>query len=313
MEARLDYFELLRESKGLVPPSPDAFRLALLADASTQHVAPLIRVFLERCGVECAIYEAPFDAIEIEAQNDQSELYGFRPDAVLILNSVQALRNNYSRRSLEGPALVDETASKISGLWTIIQRRSTATILQSNFVLPYEKPFGNFDQKVAGSFYSVVSALNLRIAAMARENGSVLINDVESVASWVGRKKWFDDRLWDMAKAPCALEYLPCLALNIAQVIASLRGRVVKCVVLDLDNTLWGGVIGDDGLDGIQLNAHGDGEAFYRLQLFLRELVKRGVLLAVCSKNEMENALLPFEKHPEMVLKRSDITCFVAN
>ena len=93
----------------------------------------------------------------------------------------------------------------------------------------------------------------------------------------------------------------------------ALRGRVVKCVVLDLDNTLWGGVIGDDGLEGIQLNSHGDGEAFYRFQLFLRELLKRGIILAVCSKNEMANALLPFEKHPEMVLKRDDIACFVAN
>jgi FkbH-like protein len=98
----------------------------------------------------------------------------------------------------------------------------------------------------------------------------------------------------------------------VAMVMAS-QGQVIKCVVVDLDNTLWGGVIGDDGLDSIQISAHGEGEAFYRMQLYLRALKQRGIVLAVCSKNEMANALLPFEKHPEMVLRREDFAAFVAN
>ena len=133
------------------------------------------------------------------------------------------------------------------------------------------------------------------------------------VASWIGRRHWFDERFWDLTKTFCALEYLPEVARNIVDIVMSTRGRAVKCVILDLDNTLWGGVIGDEGLDGIVLNAHGDGEAYYRLQLFLKELLKRGILLAVASKNEMSNALLPFEKHPDMVLRREDITVFVAD
>jgi FkbH-like protein len=313
MTATLDYFDLLRESKRLPAPSPEAFRLAILADTSTQQLVPLVRVLLHRLAAGCVIYEAPFDAIELEAYNAQSGLYDFKPEAILILNSVRALRAAFSRRTTEGLAFVDEIAAKINGIWTVIQSHTAASILQSTFVLPYERHFGNFDQKVVGSFYAFVSALNARIAAMAREDGSVLINDVDFVASWVGRENWFDDRLWDMAKLPCAIEQLPYLAENIAHIVAALCGRVVKCVIVDLDNTLWGGAIGDDGLDGIKLNAHGDGEAFYRLQVFLAELVKRGILLAVCSKNDMDKALLPFERHPEMVLKRSDIACFMAN
>ena len=133
------------------------------------------------------------------------------------------------------------------------------------------------------------------------------------VASWIGRQYWFDERFWDLTKTFCAPEHLPAVAKNIVDVVMSTRGRTVKCVILDLDNTLWGGVIGDDGLDGIVLSAHGDGEAYYRLQLFLKELLKRGMLLAVASKNEMSNALLPFEKHPDMVLRREDITVFMAD
>jgi FkbH-like protein len=179
--------------------------------------------------------------------------------------------------------------------------------------MPYERCFGNFDHKAPGSLYAAAALLNARIAEEARTRAHVLINDVEAVASWMGRRHWFDDRLWDLAKSFCALDQLPHVAANIARIICSLRGRVVKCVVLDLDNTLWGGVIGDDGVAGIKLNAHGDGEAFYRLQAFLKELLKRGVLLAVASKNEMENALTPFESHPEMLLKREDISVFLAN
>ena len=103
------------------------------------------------------------------------------------------------------------------------------------------------------------------------------------------------------------------MAQNIVDIALSIRGRAVKCVVLDLDNTLWGGVIGDDGVDGISLSAHGDGESFHEFQLFLRELQRRGILLAVCSKNNPENALKPFLEHSDMVLRREHISVFVAN
>ena len=116
-----------------------------------------------------------------------------------------------------------------------------------------------------------------------------------------------------MSKMFCGLEHLPLVAQNIIDVVLSIRGRGVKCVVLDLDNTLWGGVIGDDGVHGIALSAHGDGESFYEFQSFLLELERRGVLLAVCSKNEIENALKPFLEHPDMVLKRDHICVFTAN
>ena len=257
--------------------------------------------------------KSPFDAIELESYGENSGLYGFAPHAIVILNSVQAVRIQFGKRKAEGADFVEETAARIVRIWDAIQSHTTAVILQSNFVLPYERHFGNFDLKVPRFFYSAVSLLNAHIAARAQERRSVLLLDTEFIASWIGRKNWFDDRLWDMAKSLCAIEQLPYLAANIVGMALALHGRVVKCVIVDLDNTLWGGVIGDDGIDGIKLNAHGDGEAFYRLQLFLSELLKRGILLAVCSKNDMKNAVLPFEQHPEMILKRSDFACFVAN
>ncbi len=119
--------------------------------------------------------------------------------------------------------------------------------------------------------------------------------------------------MWILCKAFCAFEFLPHAVQNTVDILLSLKGAGVKCVVLDLDDTLWGGIIGDDGLEGIRLGHFGDGEAFQWFQHYLLDLKKRGILLAVCSKNDPENVLLPFRNHPEMVLKENDITVFIAN
>ena len=311
----LDYGTLLAESRRLNAGSAaQKIRVALLSDAATQRFVPILRALFARGGVDAELYEAPFDGIELEVYDRNSGLYQFQPQFVMVLNCVQALRASFLRPETDPAKFADKTVERITRIWEAIHSNLPATIVQSNFVLPYERTFGNFDLKVPHSFYATVGALNARVAENARPRGSVLLNDVEGVASWLGRKQWFEDRFWDSAKYFCAMDCLPYVAKNLVEIVtASLGRRVVKCVVCDLDNTMWGGVIGDDGLDGIQISAHGDGEAFYRMQLYLRALKQRGIVLAVCSKNEMSNALLPFEKHPEMVLRREDFAVFVAN
>jgi len=312
LENGLDYRSLLQASKHLDPAlAPHKLRLALLSDAATQRFVPLLRTLFHRRGVDAEIYEAPFDAVEMEAYDANSGLYRFDPDAIAILNAVQAFRA--ARDDSPEAAFAATAAARIAKIWDALQAHSRATIVQSNFVLPYERFFGNFDHHVPESFYATVAALNAHIVESARSRRGILINDLDAVASWAGRRQWFDDRLWDMAKYLCALDLMPLVARNLVDIVMSTRGRVIKCVIVDLDNTLWGGVIGDDGLEGIRLNSHGEDAAFYRLQKFLKGLVRRGIVLAVCSKNDMANALLPFEKHPSMALRRDDIAVFVAN
>jgi len=314
-ESNLGYAALLAESRRLdaTGRGKSKIKVALLSDAATQRLAPILRTLFARQGVDAEIYEGPFDAIELEVYDRDSGLYKFQPQVVVVLNCVQALRAAFLRPETDAASFVDATSKRIARIWEAIQTTTPATIIQSNFVLPYERFFGNFDQKIPQSLYATVAALNSRIAENSRSRGSVLLCDVESVASWLGRRQWFEDRFWDSAKYFCALDCLPHVANSLVEIVMASLGRVIKCVVVDLDNTMWGGVIGDDGLDGIQIGAHGDGEAFYRMQLYLRALKQRGIVLAVCSKNEMANALLPFEKHPEMVLRREDFAAFVAN
>ena len=180
-------------------------------------------------------------------------------------------------------------------------------------MLPSERAFGNYELKVANSVGSIFTEINYRLAVKARETKNVLLNDVDFLAASVGRAEWLDARMWNMAKTPCRLEHMPLLAQSLLDTVFAASGLITKCVVLDLDNTLWGGVIGDDGLEGIALGEFDEGEAFVAFQKFILELKRRGVILAVVSKNEHANAVLPFREHPHMALKEEDIAVFVAN
>jgi FkbH-like protein len=310
----LDYSRIVAASKRIVSsPEKLTLKVALLSDAATQQFVPVLRALLDEAGFSAEIYEGPFDAIEVEVYNASSGLYAFNPDAVVVLNATQALRAAFTRRRGSAAEFLADSLSRTTRVWDAIQANCRAVVIQSTFALPVERFFGNFDLKVPDSFSSITHELNAGIVNAMRARNGVLLHDVEHVASWVGRSRFFDDRFWDMWKSFCSLDVLPAVAQNLVDVLMATRGRGVKCVVLDLDNTLWGGVIGDDGLNGILLNAHGDGEAWHRLQLFLRELRRRGILLTVCSKNDERNALSPFESHPEMILRREDITVFLAN
>jgi FkbH-like protein len=312
--SHLDYFRLLRDSKNLdTSQCRRSLRIALLSDAEVPQLVPLLTVLLTRKGIRAEIYRAEYDTIELEVYNEGSGLYAFKADAIVLLHALNALRSKYYQQSGDRVAWRDEMAAKMAALWDTIRSHSSAVILQSTYVLPFERLFGNYDHHVPEAFTSLVSGLNAQIVERARARRNVLINDVEYLASYVGRRQWCDERLWTLCKAFCSLEHLPLVAQNIADILLANAGHIVKCVVVDLDNTLWGGVVGDDGLEGIAIGPFGDGEPFYQLQRYLLELKRRGIVLAVCSKNDTETARGPFRSHPEMVLKEEDFAVFVAN
>jgi FkbH-like protein len=173
--------------------------------------------------------------------------------------------------------------------------------------------FGSLDLMQEQSAFAMVDALNRRIADWGRA-GDVTVVDVARAAAWVGLETWDDPGRWHHAKMPFAPHLAPLYGDLVARVLGALSGRARKCLVLDLDNTLWGGVVGDDGIEGIVLG-QGDagGEAFLEIQRLARRLRERGVILAVCSKNEADVALAPFREHPEMALREEDIALFQAN
>src|SRR5258708_33863422 len=168
----LDYAAILAASRRLdLSGATQKIKVALLSDAATQRFVPILRTLFARQGVDAEIYEGPFDAIELEVYDRGSGLYMFQPQVVVLLNCVQALRADFLRPETNPAAFVDTTSERIARIWAAIQANIPATLIQSNFVLPYERFFGNFDQKVPQSLYATVAALNSRIAENSRSRG----------------------------------------------------------------------------------------------------------------------------------------------
>jgi FkbH-like protein len=185
-------------------------------------------------------------------------------------------------------------------------------VIGNNFETDPERPYASLDAVLPLARNTMIRELNAKLVAQLP--AQVFLHDIEALSAKHGKTRWLDLRLWHAAKSAVSFECQPFYADNLAAAIAALFGKSKKCLVLDLDNTLWGGVIGDDGLGGIQLGTgQPSGEAFQDFQRYVKTLKERGVLLAVASKNEQENALAPFREHADMILKEADISCFIAN
>src|SRR5207253_484110 len=198
-------------------------------------------------------------------------------------------------------------------LWKAARQALKATAIQQTFLDVTEPLFGSYDRLVAGAPSRMVARLNDLMSEAAASEG-VLLLDVARASEIDGIDTWFDAGRWMQAKMEIAPPAAPFYGDLVARIVAAQRGLSKKCLVLDLDNTLWGGVIGDDGLEGIVLGQGSAlGEAHLAFQRYALQLKARGVILAVCSKNDSATAEAVFENHPEMVLKRTDIAAFIAN
>src|SRR5262249_34043377 len=198
------------------------------------------------------------------------------------------------------------------GLCEAFHRHTNCQIVLSNLHLLATRPAGNLGAKLPWDQNSFLRQINLILNRRAPTYLHIL--DVETLSAIYGISNWFDPRFWYHAKQPVSFACMVPFVRNLASIIAALYGQIAKCLVLDLDNTLWGGVVGDDGVGDLKVGeGDAEGEAYKAFQEYLLLLKKRGLLLTVCSKNEEANALEPFEKLPEMVLKREDFVSFKAN
>jgi FkbH-like protein len=243
-----------------------------------------------------------------------SEFATQRPDCVLLAFDYRALGLSSVRlRKDEADEAVSAAINHVSSMAAGIRDIVKATCILQTLVPPSDPVFGGLDARIPGSPRAMIERFNVRLLdEVAKQND--LVVDVAFLADKVGLDCWNDARGWHKAKLASPLDATPLYADQICRLLGAARGKARKCLVTDLDNTLWGGVIGDDGLDGIALGQNSAvGEAHVALQHFLLDLRRRGVILAVCSKNEDVNARMPFRDHPEMVLKEDHIAVFIAN
>lgn len=290
-------------------------RLAVIGDCATQQLATALRGESVRRNFPLSVLDADYDQMEAQLLDPHSEVYAFQPDYILLFASLEKLKLRfYDTAPAARAGFADAELERFASLWQAIAANSKAKVLMFDFPEAEDSVFGSFALRTPVSFGYQVRKLNLLLSeTIAVDYSFVYPVALSAVQTARGKAAFFEDRTWYLAKMAVCTDALPAVASRILDTVLALAGSVKKCVVVDLDNTLWGGVIGDDGIDGIQLGELGDGPAFIALQRWLLELRRRGILLAVCSKNNEDTAREPFEKHPEMVLRLDDFAAFVAN
>lgn len=289
-------------------------RLAVLGNCSTQFFSQAAEGYAKLSGLNLHVYDADYNQIDEQLFNPASEVYGYNPDIILLWLSTEKIYENYLDRSLPSrSSFATDCMQKIQRYWNLISQNSNARIVQMNFTEIDDKALGQYSCKVDSTFTFQIRRLNYLLQIAALENANIYLLDALAIQLNLGREAFFSAPLYYSSKMSVSINALPYLAKSVVDIILSMEGRIKKCIILDLDNTLWGGVIGDDGLGGIEIGELGRGHAFTNLQRWLKQLKEYGIILAVCSKNEDDIAKEPFEKHEEMVLRLSDISIFAAN
>jgi FkbH-like protein len=288
-------------------------KVALLATSTTDHFAEILTLWLALCGFDVEIYQPPFAQATQSILDPASPLYSFKPDVVWLFETWRDVtidaQNGADRADVK--AAVAAAVERSAALWRALQARSDALIVQNNADIPALDVFGHFEANAPWSGRARLRRYNLALADALTPG--VLLFDLDHVSACWGKEGWIDARYWHHSKHAFAFDATGKAAFEFSRLIAAAKGLSRKCLVLDLDNTLWGGVIGDDGLEGIKLGNGAEGEAFVEFQEYVRSLKERGIILAVCSKNDEVNAREPFLKHPAMRLGIDDIAVFRAN
>jgi FkbH-like protein len=281
-------------------------RVALLADATLGHWVDVLRFWLLLEGFRLEALVVPFGTWRQQVADPAAPLYALRPDVVWFF-----LHADILQREAEAP--VDTVVADLAREVAVVSARLPALLIVNNLVPSAARVYGNLERSLPGTPAHRIDAFN-RALPQALPQGAAVF-DIGHLAARFGLDRWEDRRLWHHSRHPFALDAQGPVAFAAGRLLAASRGRARKCLVLDLDNTLWGGVVGDDGVDGIRVGPDGGavGEAFAGFQSWLRALSRRGVALAVCSKNNDALAREPFLLKPGMVLALEDFVVFKAN
>lgn len=305
--------ELKRSLKGDLSGLPK-IKLALAGDTATQLLATAIRGTGAVRGYNIDLFEAEYNQVEQQMLIPTSDLHQFNADFIVVFQSTHKLGELHSQLSAEKQlALADD---RLAFLTTIcenpdLQRKK---IIYFNYPEIGDTVFGSYANKVDSSFTFQVRKLNYELMLLSEKYQNLFICDVAELQNKFGRDRMFAPNTYTSTEMVFRMDVLPYVASRVMDIVCAIKGQFKKCLILDLDNTLWGGVIGDDGLEGIQLgHGLGIGKMFTEFQMWIKKLKQRGIIICVASKNNEDTAKEPFEKHPDMVLKLEDIAVFQAN
>lgn len=312
MSTQIEYKTLLRAAKHHAARVND-YRLAILGDNATQFLAQAIQGYGVLENFPIHIFDADYDQIALQVFDNSSELYRFKPESVVIFMCVQKLFERYCECKGNRKAFAENIFKEIQSVHSKLHDVCNASVIQFTFPVENDMTFGNYGLKLEDAFVFQIYKLNFLLMEWASKTNYCYLVDMNRIRHQFQTQEFYDPKVYCNAKMAVSMDVVVELAKGVLDILKPLKGRIKKCIILDLDNTLWGGVIGDDGIDNIEIGELGIGYAFSELQRWLKELKRRGIILCVCSKNNEDVAKEPFEKHPDMLLRLNDIAMFVAN
>lgn len=318
LEYPFDFGVLMRKRRTLrteLVGRPNAIdvRIALLGGSTTSELKDFLELFLLDSGVRPVFYESQYNKYEEDVLIDDEALRSFAPQIAIVHTTwINARLPDTFASDADVEAQLSAELVRFEAIWTKLTEELGCTVIQNNFDVPLERSMGSLDASRCNGRASFLSRLNLEFARASQRRPRLYINDIAHQCALVGLDRWHEKRHWFSYKLAVSPTGTVTLAQNIAAIVRALFGKSRKCLILDLDNTLWGGVIGDDGLTNLRLgNETPEAEAFTAIQRYCLELKNRGVLLAVCSKNDQKIAQEGFS-HPDSILHLEDFAVFKA-
>ena len=282
--------------------------IAFLRNITLEPIQPFIRYYLGQVDLDANFHFCDFDNFLQPVLDSDSSLYQFNPDFIVISLKLEYFAEKFCFAYLEDRGSdnrsFEQVPELIHNIVSALKNNSNAQILVHNFEEPLFPALGIIDSQGSDFQLAQVRYLNESLRDIAKENKGVYLIDVNLIQSKVGGFNSIDKRYWAIGKAPYSVDAYPLIAQNYAQMVAANLGKTKKCIVLDMDNTLWGGILGEDGFNGIKIGTTFPGNAFREFQLVLLNYYHKGIILCACSKNNMDDVMEVLDNHPDMILKK---------
>lgn len=289
--------------------------IAILGGSTTNDIKLILELFLLNQGIKPNFYESEYNQYYQDSMFPNEKLENFKPDIIYIHTTNRNITRfpTISNSKEEVNELLDNEYNKFEKMWNRLSETYNCPIIQNNFELPFYRLMGNKEASDYRGKVNFITRLNMKFYEYAESHENFYINDINYISASYGLEKWSDQFYWHMYKYALAVPAIPTLSFNISNIIKSIFGKNKKGFVLDLDNTLWGGIIGDDGVENIKIGQEvPSGQVFSEFQNYLKEHKQLGVILNVNSKNEKENAIAGLN-HPDGPLKPDDFIIIKAN
>ncbi|MFZ0322123.1 MAG: HAD-IIIC family phosphatase [Candidatus Sulfotelmatobacter sp.] len=306
-------YEKLRDALALVP-----YRVTILRSFTVEPAIPLLKAEAFSHGIDLTVQMGDFNTYVQEIIDPDSSLYRFKPNLVVVAvrtaDLAPELWHGYADLAPEAVSSIAERVTNSFSQWIrILRERTSAAVIIHSLELPERPAMGVLDSQQKTGQSATILQINQQLRQIASEHHGVYILDYDGLVARHGRLRWHDERKWITARMPISADHLIHMAREWLRFLVPLCGKTAKVLVADLDNTLWGGVIGEDGMTGIKLCAEYPGAAYQNLQRVMLDLARRGILLAICSKNNSEDAMDALENHPGMLLRPKDFSAMRIN